>query len=276
MNKDAYTQADLALFSDLEKAAESVGIVPYLIGAGAISLGEQFKWGVRLPRATLDWDFAARVDSWDDYTRLTGTLTGQGGGFTSLDGLAHRFTHALGGSLDLIPFGALETPKGVIRWPNEVRMSTQGLEALSEAHENHPLQGTIVKTASLPAIVGLKLLAYADRRGRATYRDIGDVVSVLDGLEDSEDYSQLPDSLLGFMHDEVLLLANAGAYKLGQKMGHAFQGESKLAIQGVITLAQDRNDPAYTHAQLEHRNLEWQLFTNSMQALRYGIEHNNG
>lgn len=276
MDSDAYTKADLELFNDLERAAESVGVVPYLIGAGAISLGGQFEWGVRLTRATVDWDFAARVDSWEDYFRLTGKLIESGGGFTPVTGRPHRFTHAQAGSLDLIPFGALEAPKGFIQWPNDVQMSTRGLEALSETHEEHSLQNTIIKTASLPVIVGLKLLAYSDRRERGTYRDIGDVLSVLAGLEESEDYSQLPDSLLGFMEDEVLLLANAGTYLLGQRIGNSFQQESKIAIQGVLTQALDNGDLAYTHALLEHKHLSRQMFAKSMDTLLYGMEHNDG
>lgn len=34
-----YTQADLDLFTDLERGAAAVGVTPCLIGAGAIQLG---------------------------------------------------------------------------------------------------------------------------------------------------------------------------------------------------------------------------------------------
>ncbi len=276
MDSGSYTQADLELFTDLTKAADSVGVVPYLIGAGAISLGEPFQWGIRLSRATLDWDFAARVDSWEDYSRLTAKLIGKSGHFSPVAGQAHRFTHALGGSLDLIPFGPLESPEGFIQWSNEIQMSTQGLEALSKTHEQHALQNTTIKTASLPVIVGLKLLAYTDRRDRGTYRDMGDVLSVLECLEEAEDYSHLPDSLLGFMEEQVLSLANAGTYQLGQRIGTSFQTESKTAIQKVLTQTTDPGDLAFTHALLEHKNLSRQTFDNSIKALRYGIEHNVG
>ncbi len=273
MDSDAYTKADLELFNDLDRAAESVGVVPYLIGAGAISLGGQFEWGVRLPRVTLDWDFAARVDSWEAFSQLTGALIGEGGGFTPVKDLPHRFLHVSGGSLDLIPFGSLEAPKGIIQWPNEVTMSTQGLEALCEAHEIHPLQGTTIKTASLPVVVGLKLLAYVDRRTQGTYRDIGDVVCTLEAIEDSENFAHLPDSLLPLMEAEVLSLANAGAYKLGQRIGRAFREESRTAVLRVLAQTLKHDDMAYTHALLASKNLDQQLFADSMLALRYGIQH---
>lgn len=48
-----YTAADLEPFADLYQAADDVGLAPCLIGAGAIRIGGDSGWEVRLDRRTL-------------------------------------------------------------------------------------------------------------------------------------------------------------------------------------------------------------------------------
>ena len=63
MTDPSYTKADVELFVDLDRATAALGTTPCLIGAGAIRLGADFNWGVRLDRVTEDWGFVVRMES---------------------------------------------------------------------------------------------------------------------------------------------------------------------------------------------------------------------
>lgn len=176
---DAFTPADLQLFVDLDRASRAVGVAPCLIGAGAIQVGPALGWEVRSSRMTHDWDFAVRVESWRRFGELGAALTGDAGGFTGSPE-PHRFVHRLGGRLDVVPYGSLEDPQGTLRWPDGTEMDAAGLDVLDAHYQPAPAPGdsTKLRVATLPALVGLKLLAYRSRRP-VIVRDIVDFVGIL-------------------------------------------------------------------------------------------------
>ena len=49
-----YTAEDLELFVDFDRAAREIALEPCLIGAGAIQLGGDLTWRIRLARTTRD------------------------------------------------------------------------------------------------------------------------------------------------------------------------------------------------------------------------------
>lgn len=111
MSDHAYTEADLALFEDLQSAARAVGVTPCLIGAGAIRMGVDLGWEVRLGRRTDDWDFAVRVESWEHYGELSEHLEGEGGA-SSVTPSPIVFDTATAASWMLCPTAISSDPKG--------------------------------------------------------------------------------------------------------------------------------------------------------------------
>lgn len=215
--------ADLDLFVDLHTAARKACIEPCLIGAGAIQMGPEMGWGVRLSRRTRDWDFAARVASWREFDDLAALLTAPGAGFTRARE-PHRFRHRSGGTLDLVPYGALEDPAGRIRWSDETTMETLGLDALDLNHRRIHVGGVELRIASLPALVGLKLLAYRFRRPGIT-RDIADVHSILRQVDAQDCRSRIDERAFERLRDESVRFNELGSYLLGREVGRAFAPE---------------------------------------------------
>ncbi|MCB9916639.1 MAG: hypothetical protein H6828_16050 [Planctomycetes bacterium] len=152
MPEHEFEPRDVALFRDLARAALERGLEPCLIGAGALVLGRDQRWSARLTRATLDWDFAVRVASWEEFDELVGALTGPGGGFSRAPE-PHRLLHEQGGRLDLVPYGGNERPRDD-RVAARVRMQTLGLETLDAARATVALGVQGLRAASLRCCSG--------------------------------------------------------------------------------------------------------------------------
>ncbi len=111
--------ADLALLRNFLAVARGQGMRCLLIGAGARMVSIEKRFGISAARATLDWDFAVRVASWDEgFARLRRSLTEVPGAPFRSGTAAHRLVHERGRLLDVIPFGGLESPSGRISWPD--------------------------------------------------------------------------------------------------------------------------------------------------------------
>ncbi|MDP2886359.1 MAG: nucleotidyl transferase AbiEii/AbiGii toxin family protein [Ignavibacteria bacterium] len=119
-----------------DECARSSSIPFFLIGATARDLIFAAVFGIPTLRRTLDIDFAVRVKEWKQYERLTASLL-QSGNLQRDRKIAHRFTHTNGTIIDVIPFGDLESSRGVISWPpsGESSMSTIGFEEAFKSSE---------------------------------------------------------------------------------------------------------------------------------------------
>src|SRR5690349_18607337 len=91
----------------------------FLVGAGARVLAFDQRWGLRGSRTTLDWDFAIRAATWDDWARITARLLAGNPPRFRAGKTEHRFFHVDGGTLDLVPYGGLESPPGEILWSGQ-------------------------------------------------------------------------------------------------------------------------------------------------------------
>ncbi len=213
-----------------------------MIGAGAIQLGGDQVWRTRLSRNTLDWDFAVRVDSWEQFDLLGDHLTSSEGGFVQ-GGQRHRFKHVNGrGVIDIVPFGDLEQPEGEIDWGDGFVMNTTGLEVVERNHNIQKLAGFDLHAATIPAILGLKLLAFIDRRERRT-TDMDDVYAILleanerayDG-EDQDMQTRLSEQATGVLSSGQVTIAQVGAFLIGHEVREIF---SASAVESMVELLQE-------------------------------------
>ena len=229
MSEPTYSSEDIALFTDLYEAAGSLGLAPCLIGAGAIQLRGDGRWRIRLDRRTKDWDFAVRVDSWREFDALVRRLLS--GRFTPTD-VPHRFLHEEGVLLDVLPYGGIEDPPGKLTWPQDVTMTTTGMSALDDHHHQLQLTTMELRTATVPAIVGLKLLAYLDR-SPGEVRDIQDVHHLLVKAEDVAPDSRIETECIRRLQSEDLSYGEVGSYLLGRDVGATFQ---TTALEPMLAL----------------------------------------
>lgn len=164
---------DLNDRADLRPLAELVAAIQeakpdaqfLLVGAMARDLMLGYAHGIQAQRATEDIDFAFAVADWRAYGALRDALIA-GGGFSEAPHVPHRLLFAGQRKVDLIPFGGLEAPDGVIDWPSpqDSRMVVLGFrEAMGSAVSVRLPDGIPVAVASLPAQAVLKLFAWGDR-----------------------------------------------------------------------------------------------------------------
>lgn len=210
----------------------------FLIGAGARVLALDNRWGIAGGRTTLDWDFAVRAASWTEWERLTEQLVA-GGRFTRTS-LSHRFHHADGGLLDLVPYGAIEAPSGEICWPDRSTMSVVGFqesERQCEIIEVAP--GLEVPVAAIPSLALLKLHAYVDRRSRHETKDIQDFDWYLQHYESADNELRIHDELGEFIRGGALDIEFAGAALLGSDLARACPPSALVVPMAVLDEARD-------------------------------------
>lgn len=108
---------EVSAVRDLLRGAGEAGVEVMLIGAAARLILIDWKVGGVARRATTDWDFATRVDSWEQVAALNRRLTqGTGAAFVPT-GVEHRLKHRSGVHVDFVPFGRVQNERGIIRWP---------------------------------------------------------------------------------------------------------------------------------------------------------------
>jgi predicted nucleotidyltransferase len=170
----------------------SAGATPILlVGATARDLLLVHAHGVDPQRATEDTDLALTVRSWDVFQRLREALVATGAFKT--DGPPHRLRFG-NQRLDLIPFGGVERPDRSITWPTEGGEVTKvaGLrEALATAITARLPGDVSIEVASLPALVLLKIRAWAERRYLAPGKDASDIWMVLRHYADAGNQDRL-------------------------------------------------------------------------------------
>jgi predicted nucleotidyltransferase len=273
VTEPGFTEEDLALFVDLDRAADGAGLRPCLIGAGAIQLGGAQRWNVRLARRTRDWDFAVRVESREEYEELAKRLTSDAGGFERAPE-PHRFEHAGGGILDVVPYGGLERPRGTVDWGSGVSMSTEGFAVLDDQFETVHADSLELRSASLPALVGLKLLAYRDRRPGIT-RDIADVHEISKEVEHTVSHDRIQEHGMERLRSEDVGFGEIGAYLLGRDVGGVFEAADSEKMVQLLAEA-EREDTAIAREAAGASATPREEVARRLRALRLGIVDGRG
>ncbi|MCX6142111.1 MAG: hypothetical protein NTZ35_02725 [Ignavibacteriales bacterium] len=181
-------------FKLIDEYARGANIPFFLVGAGARDLIFAAIFDIPTRRGTLDIDFAVRVKDWSQYERLIATLLLSEN--TKRHGkIAHRFIHTNGTMIDIIPFGDLESPKGVIAWPpsGESAMSTVGFEeAFSSSEVVRIAQNPTcdIKVCTPPGLAIMKLISW-DEVYPARKDDANDIHYILTHYVDAGNEARL-------------------------------------------------------------------------------------
>lgn len=165
-----------------------------LIGAMARQI--VFDTPRKLPaRATMDWDFAALVPSWEAYALLLTAL--EANGF-----IVHRdrgtARHPNGIRFDLLPIDNAPAADGRTRWPGDPGVGLR-MVGYREAwvHAARVLVDDVeLPVATVAGLTLLKLLAWADRRDPKHLRDVTHFLVHHGGEERVFDEDPAPDWVL--------------------------------------------------------------------------------
>ena len=167
------------LVADVRAAAPDME--PLLVGALARDLLLHHVHGFKIERATTDVDFALAVASWEQFSAVRAALLASDL-FSPYRNTAHKLRHSKFGSIDLIPFGALERSDGTIAWPpagDEVMAVIGYAEAAARAMPLALPRHQPVLAVSLPMLAVLKLLAWKDRHRFTQGKDAQDLQLIL-------------------------------------------------------------------------------------------------
>jgi predicted nucleotidyltransferase len=223
----------------VQSGAKAQGLDPLLVGAAARDLLLVHVFGQRVRRATKDVDFAVALASWEAFEQLKERLI-RDHGFADEPMQVQRLVFAAEGAgagttIDLVPFGGLQVDRHTLVWPPEmdVYMTVAGFEeVLGSAQLVELSEGLVVKVASLPGLVILKLFAWGDRRQRDA-KDAVDFNTLLRSYSEAGTFDRMtdPDQAL----DRYLALdcneEKTGAWLLGVDCGLLASSDTAAALR---------------------------------------------
>ncbi len=217
--------------AELGAIAQALDLPLTIIGAGARLL--DFDWNHDVPggRATTDWDFAVRVQSWSAFGRFVDALCDASPGFDRVS--PHRLRHRTSGTLvDLVPFGEVSEDGRTIDWSETGRvMTVVGMEDTARHARSVEIGQARFRVASLACFVGLKLIAH---RERVAERDLEDLHFVLSQYVHYSDDERVYDVL----EAHAVEFDDAGARVLGrdiaEEFGEAGQREVREAVEQLL------------------------------------------
>ncbi len=188
----------LAALCGVRDACKAIGVDYLVAGATARDLLLHHVYGQRIRRRTEDVDIGIAVPDWAAFQRLKDALIGRPG-FRLRDAPHAVFYSAVPGGeplrIDFVPFGGVEDPNGRILWPpsGDTILSVRGFRAaLADAVEVRLPAAGVVRSASLPGLVLLKLFAWLDRgRVAPVAKDALDLVAIVAGYADAGQVDRL-------------------------------------------------------------------------------------
>lgn len=206
----------------LDPIAREANCAYFVAGATARDLILVNIHGMRAGRATRDMDFGIAVESWDRFAVLKERLA-KTGDFASDRRALQRLTWSDPGTgvsvpVDLIPFRGVASADSTIAWPpgRDIVMNVAGFEeALSSSLAVQIEEDLIVRVASLPGLMLLKLLAWADR-GLETNKDAADMYRLLTTWADAGNTDRLYEEEIDLLEASGFDMQVAGAELLGR------------------------------------------------------------
>jgi predicted nucleotidyltransferase len=134
------------------------------------------------PRSTRDIDFGLRLKNWEEFERIKDELI-KTDKITQHETIAHRFIFDNKTVIDIIPFGEIENPLGLINWPPDgtVKMTTIGFD---EAYRNSGIFQISnnpvckVKICTPPGLAIMKLISW-DQQYPERNKDAKDLFFIL-------------------------------------------------------------------------------------------------
>jgi predicted nucleotidyltransferase len=257
--------SDKKAIAELLEITKRLGIPTLAIGASARQLVFDEPHGLPTRRTTMDWDFATKVTSWQEFQTLQTALS------KDFQVQAHRLEHKRFGTLiDLVPFGGV-AKDDIIYFPkSDMRLSVLGFDTALRHAEQILLEEQTLTVTSLPWLVGLKLFAWADRQA---YKDLDDLAFMLQYASEV-----VGEQIYEATVPDDLPFEARGAFVLGYDLGQQALAQEGQRLEAILqTLLQS---PEYlvlsrlasrSLTEREHRTL-LEVTVRRFEALRLGLQ----
>lgn len=211
---------------------------PYmLVGATARDILLYNVFGQQVMRATQDVDIGISIDSWERFDAVKSEIL-RTPDFQASTSQPYCFWHRTTAAsyatpIDILPFGEIATDAEAFRWPPPDTGLVMNVAAFGEVYEAS-LTVSIgpdldLQIASIPGLVLLKLLAWADRTAS---KDAEDVLRLVETYGDAGNTDRL--------YSEKLDLLEAAGFDFGIA-GSQLLAEDALAVAAPGTIERVRN-----------------------------------
>jgi predicted nucleotidyltransferase len=153
------------LLKELNSFFGSINVDFYVIGATARDIILSNLHDLTPERKSDDLDVAIAISDWNQFQSIEDNLPKKEG-FTKSKGQKQRFIYKEIYVIDIIPFGDVAKDDGNIYWPPDetIAMSVWGFPEMADSTISVEIDGEFsIKTASLPGLFILKLVAWKDR-----------------------------------------------------------------------------------------------------------------
>ena len=172
------------------QAAEELGLPLMLVGAACRDFWlKRFEVRVNV-RATVDVDLACWVSSWDDYQALQRSLVQKYRLRRDLR-RTHRLWLAEEISVDIVPFGGIESDEGEIAWPPDFdrTLNVLGFQAAYRDALDAEVELGTIRVIRPHWLAFLKMNAFVDNQERT--KDLTDLYVLADNYIDLIDTDRL-------------------------------------------------------------------------------------
>ena len=218
------------------QAANSLSLPYFLAGATARDLVFENVFGRPPGRLTRDLDFGFALSDWKQFENLKATLISTGRFKTdrAIQRVLYQLSADISVGVDLIPFGGVQEGS-IIFWPphNDFVMNAAGFrDALESAIQVQVDTDLVIPVASLPALMILKLFAWADRKHEK--RDAPDILKILADYAGAGNEDRLYGDEIPLLEAAGFDVAIAGARLLGKDACHIASPETSASIARML------------------------------------------
>lgn len=228
----------VAVFRLINEVAEREHVQFFVVGAKARDLVLHYAYGIPQRRATNDIDFGLLMSGWDEFGRLKRALLATNK-FIAHPRMEHRLlSDVLSVIIDLIPFGEIENPKGVITWQPDftTRMSTLGFrEAWQTSGRVRLAEDLDVAVASPAGLALLKLAAWDDRHYQRDAQDLSVLLSAYIDAGNTERLYGEQAEHADLLDDPEFDYEYASARILGRDIAAIMSSENRSIIERILT-----------------------------------------
>lgn len=230
----------ISVIREIHKASAELGFQVLLVGATARIILLENVYGLNAGRATTDVDFAFALDSWEQFEEIKAHLV-ENANFEEAAGIAQRLLISLPGlkhwfTVDLIPFGKIETTPGTIACPPDMSfmMNVTGYaDALTASLAVTVSPGLTIQVASLPGIAILKIFAWSDR-GQENPKDAIDLTYLLRGYHEAGNSDRVYEDAIAIMEAVGYDIELAGAWLLGRDSAAIASPETGAILRELL------------------------------------------
>jgi predicted nucleotidyltransferase len=195
---------------------------PYmLVGATARDILLYNVFGQRVLRATQDVDIGILIDSWERFDTVKSAIL-HAPEFQPSTAQPYRVLHTTHGAaystpVDILPFGKISTESEAFHWPPPDTDLVMNVAAFGDAYASSLTvtagPGLDLRMASLPGLLLLKLLAWADK---SESKQAQDVLRLIETYGDAGNEDRLFGDKIELLESEGFDVPLAGARLLAQ------------------------------------------------------------